>query len=89
MLRWCLGEYLNLKGRKLQENGDSCTMKSCIISTLNKILLGMMKSRRIWVKHTACMGQMSNAYKMLVESLKGRDHLKDLGTDERIILKWN
>jgi hypothetical protein len=29
-----------------------------------------------------------NAYRILVGSLKGRDHLEDAGVDERIILKW-
>jgi hypothetical protein len=30
---------------------------------------------------------MGNAYKILVGNLKGRNHLKDLGVDGRIILK--
>lgn len=41
------------------------------------------------VGHVAHLGQMTNAYKMLVEkpeNLKGRDHLVDLGVDERLIL---
>jgi hypothetical protein len=33
------------------------------------------------------MNEIRNAYKILVESLKGRDHSKDLGVDGRIILK--
>jgi hypothetical protein len=33
-------------------------------------------------------GQMINAYKILVGSLKGRDYLEDQGIDERLILKW-
>jgi hypothetical protein len=31
------------------------------------------------------MGQMRNEYKTLVEKLKGRNHLKDLGIDGRIL----
>jgi hypothetical protein len=32
-------------------------------------------------------GEMRNAYKMFLESLKGRDCSEDLGVDVRIILK--
>jgi hypothetical protein len=31
---------------------------------------------------------MRNVYIILVENLKGRDHLEDLGVDGRIILEW-
>jgi hypothetical protein len=34
------------------------------------------------------MEEMRNAYKILVESLKVRDHLEDLGLYGKIILKW-
>jgi hypothetical protein len=34
------------------------------------------------------MGEMRNAYKIWLESLKGRDHSEVLGVDGRIILKW-
>jgi hypothetical protein len=36
------------------------------------------------------MGDMRGAYRVLVEKrdLRERDHLKDLGIDERLILKW-
>jgi hypothetical protein len=33
------------------------------------------------------MGEFRNAYKNFVGNLKGRDHLGDLGVDERIIIK--
>jgi hypothetical protein len=33
-------------------------------------------------------GGDETVYRILVGSLKGRDHPKDLGIDERIILKW-
>jgi hypothetical protein len=32
-------------------------------------------------------GAMINGYN-LVENFKGRDHLEDLGKDQRIIIKW-
>jgi hypothetical protein len=48
-----------------------------------------MKSGRIkWSGHEVCMGDMENAYKILIGNLKGRDHPEDLGIDWRIILKW-
>jgi hypothetical protein len=31
---------------------------------------------------------MRNAYKVLVENLKGRDYAENLGVDGRIILEW-
>jgi hypothetical protein len=34
------------------------------------------------------MGEMRNAYRILVEILKGRDHLKRLSIDWSVILKW-
>jgi hypothetical protein len=34
------------------------------------------------------MGEMKNAYKILVENLKGRDHSEDLKADGRIMLEW-
>jgi hypothetical protein len=39
------------------------------------------------VGHVACLGEVRNAYKILLESLKGRDHSEDTGIDRRIILK--
>jgi hypothetical protein len=34
------------------------------------------------------MGKIRNAHKILVRTLKGRDHLEDLCIDGRIILVW-
>jgi hypothetical protein len=36
-------------------------------------------------EHVARIGEMINAYNILVGKLKGRDHLEDLGIDWRII----
>jgi hypothetical protein len=35
------------------------------------------------------MGEMRNAYKILVRKPERRGHSKDLGIDWRIILEWN
>jgi hypothetical protein len=34
------------------------------------------------------MGKMRNAYKVCWGNLKGRDHLEDMGLDEKMILEW-
>jgi hypothetical protein len=47
---------------------------------------GWINSRRTRSsRHVACMVEMINACKILV--LKERDHLEDLGVDDRIILR--
>jgi hypothetical protein len=33
------------------------------------------------------MGEMRNAYEVLSENLKGRDHLENLGVDGKMILE--
>jgi hypothetical protein len=38
------------------------------------------------VGHVVHTGEMRNAYKILVENLKGRDHSEDLSIDVKIIL---
>jgi hypothetical protein len=34
------------------------------------------------------MAEMRNAYNILVGKREGKNHLKDVGVDERIILEW-
>jgi hypothetical protein len=47
-----------------------------------------MKSIRIkQVVYAACIRDIRNEYKILVENLKRRDHLGDLGINGMIILK--
>jgi hypothetical protein len=49
----------------------------------------IIRSRRVrWTGHVACMGELRNAYTILVESLMRRSHSEDRGVDERIILKY-
>jgi hypothetical protein len=48
----------------------------------------MIKSRKMrWSGHVARMGEMRNAYKVLVGKCEGRDHSEDLGVDGKIILE--
>jgi hypothetical protein len=37
--------------------------------------------------HVECMGEMRNAYKILVRKPEWKNHLEDLDTDGKIILK--
>jgi hypothetical protein len=41
-----------------------------------------------WAGHVTRMEEMRNKYKCWPESLKGRDHLEELGLDGKIILEW-
>ena len=41
-----------------------------------------------WAGHVACMEDRRGAYMVLVQDLRERSHLEDLGIDGRIILKW-
>jgi hypothetical protein len=38
--------------------------------------------------HVARIGEMRNAYKMLVGNLKGGDHLEELSVDGKTLLEW-
>jgi hypothetical protein len=40
------------------------------------------------MEHAGHMGEMKIHTEFWLESLKGKDHLKDLGIDGRIIFKW-
>jgi len=51
----------------------------------------VVKSRIMcWVGQVACRGEMRVACRFFLGggNLKGRDHLKDVGINERVILKW-
>ena len=39
-------------------------------------------------EHVTGIGKIKNKNKILQKSFNGRDHLKDLGVYEKIILKW-
>jgi hypothetical protein len=38
--------------------------------------------------HVACIGEMKNAYTILVRKPEGKIQLRSLGTDWRVLLKW-
>jgi len=41
-----------------------------------------------WAGNVACIGEMTNAYSILIGNLKGKDHLEDLGVDRKLILEF-
>jgi hypothetical protein len=70
----------------VQEVGENCIMRSCIIcSSLD--FIWMIKSRRVrWAGHVACMGERRNVYKILLGKPVGKSHSEELGVDGKIIL---
>jgi hypothetical protein len=38
--------------------------------------------------HVACMGEVINAYNILIGKPEGKNHLEDLGVDGKIILEY-
>jgi len=51
-------------------------------------IIRVIKSRRMsWAGHVARIGEMRNAYKMLVGKPEGKRPLGNVGVDKRIILK--
>jgi hypothetical protein len=54
-----------------------------------KIIRVIISRGMRWAEHVTWIGEMRNAYKILVGKPEGRDHLEDLSVDGKIILKWN
>jgi hypothetical protein len=51
-------------------------------------IIMVIKSRRMrWKGHVARMGDITNAYNIVIGILKGRDHLDNITVDGRIILE--
>jgi hypothetical protein len=49
----------------------------------------MIRSRRMgWAGHVARMREIKNENKILAENIKGREYLRYLLIDGRIILEW-
>jgi hypothetical protein len=70
--------------------GDWRKFLNDVLNNLYSLLniVRMTKSRRLtWVWQVTHRGKKRNVYKVLVETLKGRDHLTDQDVDGRILLK--
>jgi hypothetical protein len=52
-------------------------------------IIRVLKSRRVrWEGQAARIGDMRNAYNIMVRKPKGRVHLEDIGIDGKIMLVW-
>jgi hypothetical protein len=58
--------YLDLRGITWWGIREECIMRSFHNSYTSPNTVREIKSRRRWVGHAACMGEMINAYKILV-----------------------
>jgi hypothetical protein len=57
---------VNLGGKKWQEGGEDCKMRNFIMYAPPNTIK-VIKSRRMrWAGHVECMGEMRNAYNILV-----------------------
>jgi hypothetical protein len=49
----------------------------------------VVKSRRVrWTGHVARVGEMKNAYKILVGKSEGKERSETIDVDGRIMLEW-
>jgi hypothetical protein len=58
---------LDLRGRKWQEAGEDYNEEGHNLCASPHIIRVGVKPRRMrWVRHVACMGEMTDAYKILI-----------------------
>jgi hypothetical protein len=64
---------LDLRGRKWQEAGEDCIMRSFITCTLHQNVIRVIRSRRLrWEGNVARIGDMRNAYKVIIREPDGK-----------------
>jgi hypothetical protein len=56
--------------------------------TSPNIIRAIKSVRMKWIDHVANMGDMRNAYKILVGKPERKNHSGDLGEEGKIILEW-
>jgi hypothetical protein len=79
---------LDLTGRKWREAAEDCIMRSFINLYVPPNIIRIIKSRSMrWARHVVCMGEMKNAYSILVKKSGGKYHSEDLCVDGKI-LEW-
>jgi hypothetical protein len=65
----CQGEYLDLRERKEQDNGENCMFKEIIIFTFCQISLGLSNEG-----YVTCLGKMRSAIKSFVRDTTWESH---------------
>jgi hypothetical protein len=61
-----------------------------MICTDFQIIIRIMKWQiMMWSKHVLYVEDMNNSCKVLVENMKERNHLEDVGMNWRVMLKWH
>jgi hypothetical protein len=93
-MAWCLVKHrdnFTLRGRKWQDVGEDCIMRSFITCTLHQIrVIRRIKTRRMRLAvHVACMGEMRTACKMLVGKHKGKRPLGRPRRRREDLKEWN
>jgi hypothetical protein len=58
------------------------------LHSLTGVIRAITSRRMRWAGQVARIEEMRRSYKMLAGKPEGRNHLRDLGVDVRIILKW-
>jgi hypothetical protein len=48
-------------------------------------IVRLTKSMMRWVRNLACMEEIRNAYKILVQNLKGKNHTEHIGIEWKVI----
>jgi len=61
---------MRISGTKRQD-GENCIKRGFVIFTIHKILLVIKSRTKRWVGRVACMGQMRNAYTILIAKPEG------------------
>jgi hypothetical protein len=80
---------LNLRGRKWWETGEDYIVRSFITCTIHQILLCYNQIKEDEIGR-ACNGiiEKKTACKILVGRPEGKDPLKGIGLDGRVLLEW-
>jgi hypothetical protein len=75
---------LALRGKKWRETVEDCKRKSFKTCVSQNIRVIKSRSMR-WAGTVARVGEIRNAYKILVGEHEGKDHSENLGVDGKII----
>jgi hypothetical protein len=75
-------------GTRERESGEDYIKRGFMFCILHQPLFERSDQEDRWAGHVAHMEERRSAHRFWWENLKEGDNLKDLGVDERKILKW-